>query len=188
MSTVEREQMEAFLPGSITTGTEAGYAAKWTHWLGYLASLDKNSHPGEFLERAATTDDKCRRLVLFYRYLYELGLRAEQVTQVNSSVKFYFETAGYNTDFFSSAEAARGKVLHMKAQVQRQILPLGMEAILTARNDLWLKSSWNSREGMDKKGVWIAIGLGFDSGSRISNLCLSFMPHMLASPLKACFS
>ena len=33
-STIEREQMEAFLPGSITAGTQAGYAAKWTRWLG----------------------------------------------------------------------------------------------------------------------------------------------------------
>ena len=60
----------------------------------------------------------------------------------------------------------------MKAQVQRQILPLGMEAVLKLRNNLWLKSSWGSREGMNAKGVWIAIGLGFDSGSRISNLTL----------------
>jgi hypothetical protein len=132
------------------------------------------------MEGLANDSAREQRLAMFYRHLCESGLRAEQVSKISTSLRYFFEVAGYSTEFFDGPVAKRGraasarsipeKIAYLKKQESRQILPLGMDAILHLRSRLWVKSSWLDRKGMDAKGQWIAIGLGFDSGSRISSV------------------
>jgi hypothetical protein len=63
--------------------------------------------------------------------------------------------------------------LRVKAQVsqEKRILPTCLEVVWKIRDRFWSTSDW-STEGLDRRGIWIAIGLTFDSGMRIGNFTL----------------
>ena len=54
--------------------------------------------------------------------------------------------------------------------------PLSLEVVLDIRDRLWLKTGWDG-PGMDDKGIWLAICLGFDSGNRIGMVTLKDGPN-----------
>ena len=132
------------------------------------------------MEKIASQQEKQNRLVLFYMHLHDMGLREEQISKASSALRFYFETNQHDSSFFDGLVAKRGrsaaardneeKKLHLKKQAGSQILPLGADIVRDLRKDLWTQTGWDSAKDLDSKGKWISIGLGYDSGSRVSNV------------------
>jgi hypothetical protein len=56
------------------------------------------------------------------------------------------------------------------------ILPVCLDTVLGVREKYWVEQDWDMK-GMEKKGIWLAICLGFDSGLRIGNLTKKDSPH-----------
>ena len=80
---------------------------------------------------------------------------------------------------FEFAIVARGKkatlrsvdecVLQEKVRTYKVFLPVCFGIVLQVRQQYWVDQEWDAK-GMDKKAIWLAICLGFDSGLRIGNL------------------
>ena len=142
--------------------------------------MEQSNSPGEYLERVDGSHMKAQRVVLFmaYLYMYE-GMRDEQIRKAVSSVVFMFESAGMESEFFNLAIVSRGRkastrsnaecVEQEAARADKMILPVCLDIVLGVRQKYWVEQTWTAK-GMDKKGIWWAISLGFDSGLRIGNL------------------
>ena len=154
-------------------------------WVEYISGLrGKPEFPGDFMENIQSCEEKARRLVLFYEHLYYVkGLRAEQVVRASTCVRYFFGIRGLPTDeIFNSDIAVRGRAAAQRSVLEKreraqsrrdnQVLPLSLEIVLYIRDKFWSEGSWETREGVDRKGVWLAICLGFDSGKRVGNLTL----------------
>lgn len=165
---------------SVQLSTEKGYSSGWEHWLKYLDTLAPVNNPGVFFEKVRGTKDRQSRLALFYVYLYELGKREEQIVRVSSAVRFHMEAHQYDTSFFDGVVAKRSRMASGRSndekrqqrikQAETKILPIGLDIVRELREELWVNTSWKSKEGLDKKGTWISIGLGYDGGNRVSNV------------------
>jgi hypothetical protein len=176
----EEEGMRGFLAGSVLASSAQTYGPGWTKWLEYLVTLGPGSHLGEAMQQVEGPYAKAQRLVLYYRHLYCKGRRSEQLTAAISALRYHLGVRGVDTDFFDSPLAVIGRKSGKRSVEEKRtweesikrtsILPLGLEAVLQTRGELWSASSWKSAEGLDKRALWIAIGLGFDGGGRISNL------------------
>lgn len=185
MSVAEEGRLTSFLPKSVTVGTAAGYVSGMALWVEYIDGLrGKAEFPGKFMENIQDDEEKAKRLVLFYEHLYSVeGLRAEQVVRASTCVRYFFGVKGLPTErIFNSDIAARGRaaaqrsVSEKRARAQRmrerKVLPLSLELVLHIRRKYWVESSWEVRDDVDRKAVWLAICLGFDSGKRVGNLTL----------------
>ena len=90
-----------------------------------------------------------------------------------------FEINGKDTEFFKLAIVARGKkatlrsvdecVLQEKVRTYKVFLTVCFGIVLQVRQQYWVDQEWDAK-GMDKKAIWLAICLGFDSGLKIGNL------------------
>ena len=149
-------------------------------WKDYLSSLGEDNKPGDFLENIKNQQEKATRIVLFMAYLYmHEGLRDEQIKKAVTCVSYMFETEGIDSDFMNLAVVARGRkasartnaecVEKEKERADRVILPVCLDIVLNVRHRYWAEQEWSAK-GMDMKGIWLAISLGFDSGLRIGNL------------------
>jgi len=58
-----------------------------------------------------------------------------------------------------------------KQAAERRILPTCIGIVWKVRDIYWTAADW-STAGMDTRGIWIVVGLSFDSGLRIGNLTL----------------
>jgi hypothetical protein len=170
-----------FLRQSVRGSSAGVYGNGWKKWLSYLLTLEGRSHPGERMERVAGADERAERLVLFYQYLYKaLGQRDEQVATISSALRFEFETRGVNAEFFGLPLAVAGRKACKRMVDEKRvrgeeleatsILPLGIEAAQGMRKELWEGIGWGTAKELTKRGAWIAMCLGFDSGDRVSNL------------------
>lgn len=119
-------------------------------------------------------------MVLFMAYLYmSEGLRDEQIKRAITSVAYMFEVEGKDTSFFNLAVVSRGRAattrsseesrVHEENRRSNVILPICLDIVLGVREEYWVQQDW-SMKGIDKRGIWLAICLGFDSGLRIGNL------------------
>jgi hypothetical protein len=174
------EGMRGFLAKSVLASLAQTYGPGWAKWLDYLATLGLSSHPGESMQRVEGPYAKARRLVLYYRHLYGKERRGKKITAASSALRYHLGVRGVDTDFFDSSLAVSGRKSGKRSVKKKRaweesikrmgILPLGLEAVLQMRGELWTASSWEIAEGLDKRALWIAIGLGFNGGDRISNL------------------
>ena len=195
LSLHEKETVGIFLRNSVQTSTLDNYRSGWQIWEQYLSTLSKNSNPGRYFEYVHRDTDKQGRLVLFYLYLYQLGKREEQIVKISSAMRYFIEAEQYDSSFFNGVIAKRGrsaagrdneeKKAFRKKQAETQILPLGLPVVLELRNVLWTRTNWESKEGMDMKGTWISIGLGYDGGNRISNVAKGGGPRAPDHCIKA---
>lgn len=181
-STNEEENtiLSNFLRRSVTEGTAQGYQAGMNKWKEYLGTLDSQYYPGHYLERLTCQQSKALRMVLFMAYLYmSEGLRDEQIKRAVTSVSYMFEVEGKDTSFFNLAVVSRGRAattrcseesrIHEGIRRSNVILPICLDIVLGVREEYWTQQDWDMK-GMDKRGIWLAICLGFDSGLRIGNL------------------
>jgi hypothetical protein len=176
----EEEGISGFLAGSVLASSAQTYKPGWARWLEYLATLGPGSHPGEAMQRAEGPYAKAQRLVLYYRHLFCEGKRGEQIIAASSALRYHLGVRGVDTDFFDSPLAVIGrksgkrsvkdKRTREESSKRTSILPLGLEAVLQMRGELWSASDWRSAGSLDQRALWIAIGLGFNGGDRISNL------------------
>jgi hypothetical protein len=183
----ESNVLAVFLGDSVLPSSEKTYKPSWDKWIGYLSSLSAHSNPGELFQRISSSQGRAMRLALYYQYLYRvLNLREEQVGMASTGLKYYLECKGVDTSFFSEVVATRGRKASRRTVLEKRnyeekklvkaILPIGLDIMLELRRVLWTETDWNTRDGADKKGIWIAIGLGFDSGDRVSNVTLKDGP------------
>jgi hypothetical protein len=179
--------LAAFLGESVRPSSGKTYKPSWEKWLGYLDSLNPQSNPGELFQRIPNSQGRATRLAMYYHYLHkELNLREEQISAASTGLKYFLECKGVDTSFFGAIAASRGrkaskrtiieKSLYEEEKLKKSILPIGLDIILELRRVLWEETDWNSKEGADSKGIWIATGLGYDSGDRVSNVTLKDGP------------
>jgi hypothetical protein len=169
-----------FLGRSVTIGTAKSYQIGIKKWKAYLDTLDEDYHPGEYLERLDDPHEKAQRIVLFMAYLYiSEGDRDEQIKKAVTSVAYMFEVKGLSTSFIHVALVTRGRAAtsrsseecreHEEKRGENVILPICLSIVLEIRQQYWESQDWDMK-GMDKRGIWLAICLSFDSGLRIGNL------------------
>ena len=123
---------------------------------------------------------KAQRVVLFMAYLYmHEGMGDEQFRRAVSSVAVMFESAGTESEFFKLAIVSRGRKASTRSneecvekenmRADKVILPVCLDIVFGVRQKYWVEQPWTAK-GMNMKGIWLAISLGFDSGLRIGNL------------------
>jgi hypothetical protein len=183
----EKVQLLDFLGRSVLPSSRGTYKRGWALWLEYLAGLNSQRNPGSRMERVNGVHCRAERLVLFYRFLYaSKGIRSERIGGISSALRYAMDCRGVDTSFFMTAVASRGRKAGRRSveemssyqawREEKRILPVGLEVVLDLRRALWTSSGWDTRKGVDCKGIWIAIGLGFDSGSRIGSVTLKDGP------------
>lgn len=187
VSESESATLTEFLSNSVTAGTARSYNAGIKTWTEYLGTLDSNSHPGEYLERVEDQNGKAQRVVLFMAYLYmNEGLRDEQIKRIITSLTYTLEVKGMDASFMHLALVSRGRAatsrsseecrVYEEKRKDNVILPVCLDIVLGVREKYWVEQDWEMK-GMDMKGIWLAISLGFDSGLRIGNLTKRDGPH-----------
>jgi hypothetical protein len=169
-----------FLGRSVTTGTAKSYQIGIKKWKAYLDTLDEDNHPGEYLERLDDPHEKAQRIVLFMAYLYiSEGDRDKQIKKAVTSVAYMFEVKGLSTSYIHVALVTRGRAAtsrsseecreHEEKRGENAIFTICLSIVLEIRQQYWESQDWDMK-GMDKRGIWQAICLSFDSGLRIGNL------------------
>ena len=187
VSATEGAILTKFLSNSVTAGTARNYKVGADAWMRYLSNLDSDSHPGEYLERVEGQNDKAQRVVLFMAYLYmSEGLRDEQIKRMVTGLTYMLEVKGMDASFMHLALVSRGRAatsrssdecrVYEKKRSDNMILPVCLDIVLGVREKYWVEQDWDMK-GMDKRGIWLAICLGFDSGLRIGNLTKKDGPH-----------
>ena len=181
----EGRRVVEYLGRSMTVGSKNNLRASWTRWIDYLGEKDEIGYPGEFLQ-LGHPEYKVDKVILFMAHCYHhLSRREEQIREDISHVKSYFELHGHNTAFFSDELVIRAKAsggrsadetrtrLDLQAAVMK--LPMSRDMVVEVRRTHWVAGDW-SMKALDKKGIWLAIALGFDSGPRVGNVTLKDGP------------
>lgn len=174
--------IKKYLPNSVTLGTAAGYGSGFKKWLEYVGSLSGESITDIFLEKVGHDYERAKRVVLFMAYLYEeKGLREEQINKAITCMAYQFSVAGAPTGFFTSAIISRGRKAGVRNTAEARALeekrmeavklPVFLDLVWKVRDMYWKGKDWTAKS-MDSKAIWLAVGLGFDSGPRIGNLTL----------------
>ena len=172
----ESAVLTGFLRRSVTDGTAQGYQAGIEKWKEYLGTLDSEHQPGQYLEKVPCQEAKAQRMVLFMAYLYmSEGLREEQIRRAVTCVSYMFEVEGKDTSFLDLAIVSRGRAAtsrsseecrtHEMNRRENVILPICLDIVLGVREEYWENQDWSTK-GLDKRAIWLAICLGFDSGLR----------------------
>jgi hypothetical protein len=155
-----------------------GYEAAWRSWVAYRESLPKPVRPDIFL-RGLTKEAQVFRLGAYVMHLYQEGLRRDAVGARITKLKMVFLEALVDVEFFKADLVGRVKQATSMDPVEKaaleekrlrmRSLPISMDIVWPVRDEYWVNQPWDCR-GMDRRAVWLAIGLGFDSGARASNV------------------
>lgn len=159
--------------------TAQGYLSGIKKWREYLETLDSN-FPGYYLEHIKDDNDKGRRVVLYMAYLYlNFGLREEQIKRLVTGITYLFEIEGVPSEFFKLAVVSRGRAAasrtvpeareYEEERSKKAILPVCLDIVLAMRTKYWEERNWTVPD-IDKRAIWLAVALGFDSGPRIGNI------------------
>ena len=159
--------------------TAQGYLSGVNKWKEYLTSLVGN-FPGYYLQNIKNDHDTGRRVVLYMAYLYlSFGLREEQIKRLVTGIIYYFDIEGMPTGFFALAIVSRGRAavgrtipearVFEEERSKRAILPVCLDIVMAMRTKYWEEKSWSVPD-IDKRAIWLAVALGFDSGPRIGNI------------------
>jgi hypothetical protein len=184
-STITEEEeiaIKKYLPNSVTAGTANGYASGFKKWLDYLESLPDHIRSDVYLEHVKDDRERAKRVVLYMAYLFEAkGQRDEQISKAITCLAYYFTVEGVSTAFLSSSLISRGRKAGVRSTEEARALeekrtdsvklPVFLDLVWQVRKTCWEGKDWSAK-GMDSKALWLAIGLAFDSGPRISNVTL----------------
>jgi hypothetical protein len=131
-----------FLGRSVTIGTAKSYQIGIKKWKAYLDTLDKDYHPGEYLEML---DDPHK-----------------QIKKAVTSVAYMLEVKGLSTSFIHVALVTRGRAAtsrsskecreHEEKRGKNVILPICLSIVLEIRQQYWESQDWDMK-GMDKRGI-----------------------------------
>mmetsp|Transcript_7938 Transcript_7938/g.11218 ORF Transcript_7938/g.11218 Transcript_7938/m.11218 type:complete len:349 (+) Transcript_7938:462-1508(+) len=99
-----------------------------------------------------------------------------------SGVAFCLGTQGYDTSFLQSSVTikralrafrrtpAESRVHNIEVKAPNERDPASMDIMREIRRTCWENRTWATRKDMDARGMWISVALGYDTGSRVSNL------------------
>lgn len=174
--------MKKLLKLSCEDSTWDGYDKSWERWKEHVAKSSRGDKDDVFM-KGLDEKDKQIRIVLFMSELYEeSGMRKQRISSILGAICAKFETAVEDSNAFRSnivARAKRGTIGTNeeikevnRTKLENPTLPMALDMILKGRQLLWSSSDW-SAEGMNNKGRWICIGLGFNFGARIGQLTLT---------------
>ena len=181
----ERERGEAMVLSekSCTQGTWKGYNSKMKLYDEYLEVKDGVKKWGWGLERLTTQDDKVMRMVHFSTWLYNVKeLRGKALKQVIAAVSTCFQVKGMDSEWSKdermmrvrracviTVEEKRNQNKREKAKGDNKTkpkLPLTGDMVRKTRELYWERlEGWTTRE-MDKRAIWLGLGLAFGSGLR----------------------
>jgi hypothetical protein len=170
-----------FLARSVKRGTDLSYRRSFEVFTEYRERLAAGIDPGPYFENCTTEWEKAKELTLFYRHLYyERGLREEQVSAVATALSYCLSIAGKDTTFLKTDLALRARKacsrsavearVHNQKRVSRDKSPVTQEILAQIRSLYWEGRSWTSSTDLDARGVWIAVAIGFDCGTRVGNV------------------
>lgn len=172
--------MVNFLLASVMPKTRDAYLNDWKKWEGFLGSICLTNAASPFLTDVATSSQS-ETILQFIMYLYDLGLRGKQVTRCVSSIKQMFVFNLCSVEAFDSPIVRQGckasvhSVSERRVQARlvqdRSIIPISVEFIRVMRNLYW-KDVWATKDDYDRKAVYLAAALCYDTGARISSFCL----------------
>ena len=173
-------EVHAALRGFMTEkGGRVGYDLAWKQWRAFLRGCQLPGCPGELL--TGLTDDQAACWIgLFARYLYlKEKKRGWAVDKTISALRMVMTEHSRATPFFESTlvqkvkrccrpDAAEQRVAHDNL-IMRQGLPMSLDMVWAIRGEFWDDSSWFC-EGMDRRMIWLGVGMGFDNGPRVCHL------------------
>jgi hypothetical protein len=170
-----------FLAKSVKKGTDLSYRRSFEVFGEYRRKLGTGLDPGPYFDNCTTEWEKAKELTLFYRYLYyERGLREEQVSAIATALSYCLSVAGKDTAFLKTDLAIRARKAcsrsadearaHNRNRVRLDKSPVTQDVLAQIRSLYWEGRSWTSRVDLDARGVWIAVAIGFDCGTRVGNI------------------
>ena len=178
----EMGKVKSLLKLSCEDSTWGGYEKSWELWKEHMAKKCRGNKEDVFMKELGEKDKQIR-IVLFMSELYEEnGLRKQRIGSVLAAICAKFEAAAEDSSAFGSKMVARAKKGTVgsneeikeinRTKLENPTLPMALDMVLKGRELLWSSSNW-SAGGMNSKGRWIVIGLGFNFGSRIGQLTLT---------------
>lgn len=173
----ERGSLSSFITQGATEG-RTGYETSWKRWVAYVGGLDESVRPNLFLGDL-NPHAQAVRLSCYVKHLHDSGIREWTLERDISNLKMVFLEALVDVTSFSSSLLQRTRraarptaeefAILQARRVAKQSLPTSLDVIWPLREEYWSGETWLC-PGLDRRGVWVAIALGFDCGARVSNL------------------
>ena len=179
---VRRRDVSDFLERSVTILSRDQYWRAHGKFNDYRATLTEVDDPGEWFERCEDDNERIEEAALFFLFVYDvLGLRGDQVAKIRTGIAFCLNVRGYDSTFLSSdtigralkacrRSTAEARVYNSEVREKNLRNPTSVDLIKQIRIMYWIDRSWTTRCDLDARGTWLAIALGYDMGSRASNL------------------
>ena len=169
------------MEGSVLTRTSKDYKKHHAVFNNFRETLQESDDPGEFFEYCQNDIQRTQEVVLFIKYLYSVrGYRGSSITATLCGLGYCLELLGVDSKFLhtkSSRRAIRAcgrspdEVREHHAQrIHRDKDPATGTILQHVRSLYWEGRGWDTKADMDARGSWLAVALGFDSGSRIGNV------------------
>jgi hypothetical protein len=168
---------------SCEESTWGTYERSWEMWKDYISKSCRGRKDDWFMNGLESGRDKQIRIVLFIVELYKnKGFRKQRITSVLMAICAKFEAAAEDSSAFESKIVSRAKRGTIgtneelkeinRIKLGNPTLPMALDMVMKGRELLWVNNDW-SATGMNGKGRWLVIGLGFNFGTRIGQLTLT---------------
>ena len=175
------EKVKDLLHLSAYNNTWDQYRKPWARWLEYINQVTGLGARDVYLQ-SLSEEEKPFRMILFMKHLFDQGLRQPQIAKILTAMSSTFQVNGINSEVFKNPLVLRAKngtagsreelETSNRKKLANPTLPMASDMVMEARNLFWERRPWNS-DGMDKKIIWLIIGLGFNFGARIGQLTLA---------------
>lgn len=180
----EEETYRAMVQRSVEPRTMDRYRNQLAHWDTYLEVVRNNPeavYPGHVMERLVDDRQRSMRLSHYLGYLVTtVRLRGTALSAAVNGLRKAMVSAGQQTAFFdghmvsttrrSLRLTARERAAVVTRAEESRVLPMTLPMAELIRQRYWVEASGDRRRLLSSAAVWIAVGLGFDGGLRISNL------------------
>jgi hypothetical protein len=168
-----------YLARSITQGTTKSYERSWKVWVEFIQT--KFEGLMDPLLNSCLPDQKPHVIVSFMSMLYEKGMRGTKISKYVLGIKQSMILRAQPVDAFDSVivrqavKSGRYTNTEIKATVATLMdnhqLPFTLDMLDILESTHWTcgQNKWINHE-CDKKAIYLAVAIAFDTGRRISNL------------------
>ena len=169
------------MEGCVEPKTRGDYLRHHRVFNNYRGTLPQECDPGAWFELCLDNRQRTQEMVLFIKYLYrDLGYRGQAVSSLIPGIVYCLDLAGEDSGFLKSTmvrravkacgrtpEESRASNILVSA---REKEPVTGDIVREVRTLYWEGRGWETKADLDAKGSWLAVALGFDSGTRIGNV------------------
>ena len=182
MNRTDNRDIGIFMKRSITKQTLQTVQRKMGYWDEYYDRRG-GGEGRQYMQDYPNDDARVDRVMHFAAWLHGVKeLVGKPLTTALGALRTTMETKGLRVGFWDDARvvrvrrAARPNTEETRKRLEERppstILPMTEGMVYGCRKILWKEWDWTAGQ-TDRKARWLAIALGFDSGSRIGQLVLT---------------